>query len=76
MKEHSTSQSLSGSQEVDVMSTVLCPTEAQAGLSRSIAKPTFGQSVRNQRAIVLKYGTGKGDENVLHFFLMFPEDPQ
>ena len=34
-------------------------------------------SVRNKGALMLKYGTGKGDENVLLFFLMHPEeDPQ
>lgn len=74
MKKHSTSQSLLDSQEVDVVSTALCPTEVQAGLAPSIARPTFGQSVRIQRALMLKYGTGKGDENVLHFFLMHPEE--
>lgn len=58
-------------------STVLCPTEVQAGLVPSTAKPTFGQSVRNQRALILKYGPGKGDKKVLLFFLMHPEeDPQ
>lgn len=56
---------------------MLCPTEVQAGLVPRTAKPTFGQSVRNQRALILKYGTGKGDEKVLLFFLMHPEeDPQ
>lgn len=40
------------------------------------ARLAFGQSVRNQRALVFKYGTGKGDENVLQYLLKHPEDSQ
>jgi len=42
-----------------VVSTALCSTEVQSGLAPSTTRLTFGQSVSNQRALVLKYGFGK-----------------